>query len=265
MSEKEVEKALNHTTISKKYYQRIEKDKFIQKIIDIELTYEANILLNNSLKETFRTFKAYYEEGISFSEYVNKLWNHNNYEYVKNRMTELAKQLNEVLNLNDLNLAQKFIIRKLYNIYVGFMFEEYIIELLNSNRFKTITSKEIDFDGIDIIVEYENRRIGLQLKSYTYLNLNNEIKEKHQIKLKLAQKKYHLKEVYFLFHNSISELMKVNLKLFGMIELGYKILISNPKEDYEVDIALEEELIEEIKEAFEEKENKDIVLKAMGI
>ena len=259
-----VERALNHTTISKKYYQRIEKDKFIQKIIDIELTYEANILLNNSLKETFRTFKAYYEEGISFSEYVNKLWNHNNYEYVKSKMTELAKLINEMLNLNDLNLAQKFIIRKLYNVYIGFMFEEYVSELLQSNGFKTITSMKIDYDGIDMIVEYEDRRIGLQLKSYSYLNLNNKTKEEHQIKLKMAQKKYNCKEIYFLFHNSIGELMKVNLKLFGMIELGYKILISNPKEDYEIDKALEEEFIKEVKEAFEEKENKDIVLRAMG-
>lgn len=260
-----VERALNHTTISKKYLDRIKEDIFIQKILDIELTSEANILLNNSLKETFKTFKAYYEEGISFSEYVNKLWNHNNYEYVKSKMTELAKLINEVLNLNDLNLAQKFIIRKLYNIYVGFLFEEYIIELLNSNGFKTISNKEIDFDGIDIIVEYENRRIGLQLKSYTYLNLNNKTKEEHQIKFKLAQKKYHLKEVYFLFHNSIGELMKINLKLFGMIELGYKILISNPKEDYEIDKALEEEFIKEVKEAFKDKEKEDIVLKAMSI
>ena len=260
-----VERALNHTTISKKYLDRIKEDIFIQKILNIELSSEANILLGNSLKETFRTFKAYYEEGISFSEYVNKLWNHNNYEYVKSEMTELAKQLNEVLNLNDLNLAQKFIIRKLYNIYVGFLFEEYIIELLKANNYKVINSKEIDFDGIDIIVEYENRRIGLQLKSYTYLNLSNKTKEEHQIKFKLAQKKYNLREVYFLFHNSIGELMKVNLKLFGMIELGYKILISNPKEDYEIDKATEEELIREVKEAFKDKETEDIVLKIMGI
>lgn len=260
-----VEEALNHTTISKKYWKRIESDKYVQKILNIKLTSEANILLNNSLKETFKTFREFYEDGITFSEYVDRLWNYNNnYEYVKSKMTELAKQLNEELNLNDINTSQKFIIRKFYNIYVGFLFEEYVSELLKTNNFKVITSKAIDYDGIDMIVEYEDRRIGLQLKSVTFLNLRDSTKKAIEKKIILAKKKYNLKEVYFIFHNSIGELLKVNLKLFGMIDLGFKILLNDTKKDYEIDKATEEEFIEEVREAFKEKSDKDI-MRVMGI
>lgn len=202
-----------------------EVDKHSDKLLKDEI---RKIYSNNysRFKTVLGYMKRYYVDGNTFTDfYTNIINNFGSGDIVKGE-----EKFNELINVVADEVTEKITtyadveVKEVRNIiivlmilkpYFGFLFEEYIRELLdNEGIFNIESSEELDNKyKIDLLIypkaeKYLDCKIGLQLKSYTFEKIFRKYKEKYWIGNINAIGKGICKDVRYLLHNDNAELLK---------------------------------------------------------
>lgn len=260
-----------------------EKAKEVEESCNKSLKKEINKLYWNSysdFKSLLGMMNKYYDKGFTLTDYyvnICSMFGKGNLEdgikIFNDTLTlvaeDLFKRLYKYADVTITEIKHIIIVQTLYKTYLGFLFEEYIKELLESEEiFNVEQSESLDrIYKIDLLIslkeqKYSKYAVGLQLKSYTFETIYRKYKQKYLDGNNKAVNKEICKDVVYLLHNNKSEPLK------GIRILQNKEHIFNGEtvrifgDDWEV--AEGEELINEllklIFEWYNEENKKDISL-----
>lgn len=206
-----------------------ENAKEIDENCDKALQKEVNKIYwntHNDFKRLLGIMSKYYDKGFTLSDYYTNILStigrgdiEKGGEMFDSILNDVAKDITERITVYaDVEVkAVKHIIivQTLYKPYLGFLFEEYIRELLeNEGIFNIEYSEELDNKyKIDLLIypkaqQYSDYAVGLQLKSYTFEKTFRKYKEKYWIGNVNAIERGLCKDVRYLLHNDNAELLK---------------------------------------------------------
>ena len=255
----------NNTKILATYLKKNDNDNFYKEIKDIRVEEELRKKFSNEMitkySKKFPLWKKNYINSCTFTEYILNIYKNldtkNGNGYTKTLMGNIAETINKDLNINDLNLTQHLIIRWIYNIYIGFVFEEMFAELFAD--FKITSNNRLDMDKIDMLIEYTDKRIGIQFKNISYLRVSNYTKDKNKNVLKGSKRTHKLNMIVYAFHNDKGQPLLLKRKVFDTIEVDKEIYFMDYEETNEHDnehnynayeVTNEEDIIKAFKEMF---------------
>lgn len=152
----------------------------------------------------------YLEElGEGSKEYGKELHSYY-YETFLLNMGEEVQQLKDKYNKDDEEIYIAYEIKTLWSFYNGFMIEKMIKDAISEETNITLVKREeieqqlIDNTmAIDIEVATPKTLLGLQIKSYSYLNVEEAEKEKHIKKQKEYKSKYNSEAYYILYRKNL--------------------------------------------------------------
>ncbi|MEF3400129.1 hypothetical protein V4R14_04965 [Listeria monocytogenes] len=222
---------------------------------EIEQLYIDYIEANKSFITKFH--KVYYElykqklNGYSLKDYMvtsaiqmNKLKGYNDYEEFYNmylealgndditygeelhiyyydtfllNMDDEIQKLKKQFNKDDDDIYSAYIIKTVWNFYVGFVIEKRIRSTINKETDIMLlergeTEQRLIDNTMAIDIEattIATNTIGLQIKSYTYLNIDSDKKDKHIEKQNKYKSKYNA-EVYYILYEDYLPIYKSN-------------------------------------------------------
>ena len=252
-----------------------ERAKKVNESCDKALQKEVNNIYWNDYKEFIKNLgylKNYYKKGDTFREFSvdvlrqlgkgnveegTKIFN----KTIKDMAKAMVEKITTYAEVEPKEVRNIIVVNTLYKPYMGFLFEEYIEELLQREGvFNIEESKELDDKyKIDLLVNiksYEQYKIGLQLKSYTFETIYRTYKEEYLKGNKKAINEGICRDVFYLLHSDNAELLKA-IKI-----LNSKESICNTEnirlfdEPFTV-VTEEENLIDELLKVVFELYNKD--------
>ena len=140
-----------------------------------------------------------------------------------------------------------------YQPYIGYAFEQYIRDLITSDdNYEIYTSDTLDLKyaiDMQVLSKKHNKVIGLQLKTFSFLNLSIDDRKEYKFKNTQAIREKWCNDVYYVFHSHNSNLLSNNY-----MALTHYIEACKSIDNF---IVLEEEkwFIKELHEAFEGIDN----------
>ena len=160
------------------------------------------------------------------------------------------KDLKDKYTRKDIEKAIK--IYMYYQPYIGYAFEQYIRDLIKSDdNYEIYTSDTLDLKyaiDMQVLSKKHNKVIGLQLKTFSFLNLSIDDRKEYKFKNTQAIREKWCNDVYYVFHSHNSNLLSNNY-----MALTHYIEACKSIDNF---IVLEEEkwFIKELHEAFERVE-----------
>lgn len=147
--------------------------------------------------------------GEGSTEYGEELHNYY-YETFLLNMDKEVQQLKEKYNKDDEEIYIAYEIKTLWSFYNGFMIEKLIKAAISEEANITLVEREEEEQqlidntmAIDVEVAAPKTLLGLQIKSYSYLNIDNKEKDKHIKKQQKYKSKYNSKVYYVLYRNNL--------------------------------------------------------------
>lgn len=181
---------------------------------------------NNLLLKHLGIMKQYYTENCTLLDYYynicksfsksadkddgKKLF----LKMIDNISRDIHKKIDNTYEIDDIKKA--LVLQIIYRTYLGFVFEELIKNILISNNFIVEHNESLDNTyKIDLLVSYnieylKHIKVGLQLKSLSYIEINSRYKQKHQGANNCAIRNNICEEVYYLMHDDNIELISCN-------------------------------------------------------
>lgn len=160
------------------------------------------------------------------------------------------KDLKDKYTRKDIEKAIK--IYMYYQPYIGYAFEQYIRDLIKSDdNYEIYTSDTLDLKyaiDMQVLSKKHNKVIGLQLKTFSFLNLSIDDRKEYKFKNTQAIREKWCNDVYYVFHSHNGNLLSNNY-----MALTHYIEACKSIDNF---IVLEEEkwFIKELHEAFERVE-----------
>lgn len=156
-------------------------------------------------------------------EYGEQLHNYYYDTFVLNMDKEL-QQLKQRYNKTDDDIYTAYEIKTIWSFYNGFMIEKLIKAAIETEATYTTLAErtaeeqqQIDTQmAIDIEVTAPITTLGFQIKSYTYLNIEEEEKQKHITKQNKYKQKYDNAEVFYILYKDnkpIYQIKNANSKI----------------------------------------------------
>lgn len=158
-------------------------------------------------------YKDNYAKGSTLSDFVTNVMKYIGTGDIKEgiklynqRLDSFTKYINTMYkDFSEGDIKRHTYYRMFYMNYIGFMFEELLTELLESEGFEVIQSKELDNKyKIDILLKHQDYEgaIGIQCKNQSYLKVKKSIKDNHTAQHNKAIEDGICNEVIFLLYGS---------------------------------------------------------------
>lgn len=196
--------------------------------LDSKLKKDVNKIFynnNNLLLKLLGMMKQYYTENCTLEEYyynicykIGKENKEKGQQIFRNNIEinadNIHKKLNNTYKIE--NIRSALLMQILLKPYLGFVFEQIIKNTLIANNFVIEQSEILDNTYcIDLLVSYnieylKHIKVGLQLKSLSYIEINSRYKQKHQGANNCAIRNNICEEVYYLMHDDNIELISCN-------------------------------------------------------
>lgn len=182
---------------------------------------------NNLLLKHLGIMKQYYTENCTLLDYYynicksfsksadkddgKKLF----LKMIDNISRDVHKKIDNRYEIDDIKKA--LVLQIIYRTYLGFVFEELIKNILISNNFIVEHNESLDNTyKIDLLVSYnleelKHIKIGLQLKSVSYVDISKYYKQKHLNAFNKVIEDTICKDVYYLLHDDNIQLISYNL------------------------------------------------------
>lgn len=196
--------------------------------LDSKLKKDVNKIFynnNNLLLKLLGMMKQYYTENCTLEEYyynicykIGKENKEKGQQIFRNNIEinadNIHKKLNNTYKIE--NIRSALLMQILLKPYLGFVFEQIIKNTLIANNFVIEQSETLDNTYcIDLLVSYnieylKHIKVGLQLKSLSYIEINSRYKQKHQGANNCAIRNNICEEVYYLMHDDNIELISCN-------------------------------------------------------
>lgn len=198
----------------KEYLKHREGDKYYKIFSNIKIDSDLKSIVTKELNSNFWRnkfnigyYKDYYAEGITLSQFINNILKYVGLEHYKQTLNELVKYIKAMYNISfsDSEIKEVIYYRMFYKYYVGFLFEDVLVEFLQNEEFEIIQSKELDNKyKIDLLLKHKNYEgaIGIQCKNESYLKVKKSIKDNHIAQHKKAIENEICNEVIFLLYDS---------------------------------------------------------------
>ena len=198
----------------KEYLKHRKEDKYYKKYSNIKIDSELKSIVTKELNSNFWKdkfnigyYKDYYAEGITLSKFINNILKKVDVKLYKQTLNELVKYIKTMYNISfsDSEIKEAIYYRMFYKNYVGFLFEDLLVEFLQNEEFKIIQSKELDNKyKIDLLLKHKDydSLIGIQCKNLSYLKVKKSIKDNHTAQHKKAIEDDICNEVIFLLYDS---------------------------------------------------------------
>lgn len=198
----------------KEYLKHREGDKYYKKYSNIKIDSELKSIVTKELNSNYWRnkfnigyYKDYYLEGITLSQFINNILKYVGLEHYKQTLNELVKYIKAMYNISfsDSEIKEVIYYRMFYKYYVGFLFEDLLIEFLQNEGFEIIQSKELDNKyKIDLLLKHKDydSLIGIQCKNLSYLKVKKSIKDNHTAQHNKAIEDEICNEVIFLLYGS---------------------------------------------------------------
>lgn len=140
-------------------------------------------------------------------EYGEQLHNYYYDTFVLNMDKEL-QQLKQRYNKTDDDIYTAYEIKTIWSFYNGFMIEKLIKSAIETEATYTALAERTEEEqqqidtqmAIDIEVTAQITTLGFQIKSYTYLNIEEEEKQKHITKQNKYKQQYDNAEVFYILY-----------------------------------------------------------------
>lgn len=156
-------------------------------------------------------------------EYGEQLHNYYYDTFVLNMDKEL-QQLKQRYNKTDDDIYTAYEIKTIWSFYNGFMIEKLIKAAIETEATYTTLAERTEEEqqqidtqmAIDIEVTAQITTLGFQIKSYTYLNIEEEEKQKHITKQNKYKQKYDNAEVFYILYKDnkpIYQIKNANSKI----------------------------------------------------
>lgn len=196
--------------------------------LDSKLKKDVNKIFynnNNLLLKLLGIMKQYYTENCTLEDYyynictkIGKGDKEKGKRIFNNNIEKNANKIHKQLNIYTYTDVQNALLMQiLLKSYLGFAFEQIIKNILIANNFVIEQSEMLDNTyKIDLLVSYnieylKHIKIGLQLKSLSYVDISKYYKQKHLQSFNLATEDSICKDVYYLLHDDNIQLISYNL------------------------------------------------------
>lgn len=198
----------------KEFLKHRKEDKYYKKYSNIKIDSDLKSIVTKELnskhwKDKFNIgyYKDYYLEGITLSQFINNILKYVGLEHYKQTLNELVKYIKAMYNISfsDSKIKEVIYYRMFYKNYVGFLFEDLLVEFLQNEEFEIIQSKELDNKyKIDLLLKHQDydNSIGIQCKNLSYLKVKKSIKDNHTAQHNKAIEDEICNEVIFLLYDS---------------------------------------------------------------
>ena len=198
----------------KEYLKHRKEDKYYKIFSNIKIDSDLKSIVTKELNSNYWRnkfnigyYKDYYAEGITLSKFINNILKYVGLEHYKQTLNELVKYIKAMYNISfsDSEIKEIIYYRMFYKYYVGFLFEDLLIEFLQNEGFEIIQSKELDNKyKIDLLLKHKDydSLIGIQCKNESYLKVKKSIKDNHTAQHKKAIEDDKCNEVIFLLYGS---------------------------------------------------------------
>ena len=198
----------------KEFLKHREEDKYYKKYSNIKIDSDLKSIVTKELnskhwKDKFNIgyYKDYYLEGITLSKFINNILKKVDVKLYKQTLNELVKYIKAMYNISfsDSEIKEVIYYRMFYKYYVGFLFEDLLVEFLQNEEFEIIQSKELDNKyKIDLLLKHKDYEgaIGIQCKNLSYLKVKKSIKDNHTAQHNKAIENEICNEVIFLLYDS---------------------------------------------------------------
>lgn len=212
--EEKIMKNKEFKPIIKEYLKHRKEDKYYKKYSNIKIDSELKSIVTKELNSNFWKgkfnigyYKDYYAEGITLSQFINNILKKVDVKLYKQTLNELVKYIKTMYNISfsDSEIKEAIYYRMFYKNYVGFLFEDLLVEFLQNEEFEIIQSKELDNKyKIDLLLKHKNydSLIGIQCKNESYLKVKKSIKDNHTAQHNKAIENEICNEVIFLLYDS---------------------------------------------------------------
>lgn len=196
------------------YLKDREEDKYYKKYSNIKIDGDLKKIVTKELnskhwKDKFNIgyYKEHYAEGITLSEFINNILKYTGVKLYKQILNELVEYIKAIykISFSDSEIKEAIYYRMFYKNYIGFLFEDLLVEFLQNEGFEIIQSKELDNKyKIDILLKHQDYEgaIGIQCKNQSYLNVKKSIKANHTAQHQKAIDDGICNEVIFLLYGS---------------------------------------------------------------
>ena len=137
----------------KEYLKHRKEDKYYKIFSNIKIDSDLKSIVTKELNSNYWRnkfnigyYKDYYAEGITLSKFINNILKYVGLEHYKQTLNELVKYIKAMYNISfsDSEIKEIIYYRMFYKYYVGFLFEDLLIEFLQNEGFEIIQSKELD-------------------------------------------------------------------------------------------------------------------------
>ena len=118
----------------------------------------------------------------------------------------------DLLEFNEEEICELYVMKTIYNFYSGFKFEKDVSALISEIPYRSLKQiNELDTEyKIDLeVVGVDDDIYGLQLKTMSYLNVNNKTKGYHKSRMKKYIEDYEATDVFYVLHNHNVQPMKL--------------------------------------------------------
>ena len=143
----------------------------------------------------------------------------------------------ELSVFTDEEIVEYYTLKTILNFYSGFKFERDVNALIDKDKTVYRSSKQRDeldtIYKIDLeILDSDDNLYGIQMKTTSYLNLNNRMQGYHKSAMTKYIKEFGAENCFFLFHNKDVQPMK--LKSTGKYLIEYKTISNYTYNDFVV-------------------------------
>lgn len=198
----------------KEFMKHRKEDKYYKKYSNISINSDLKKIVTKELNTPYWRngfnigyYKEHYTEGITLTQFINNILNYVGLEHYKQILDKLVEYIRLMYNksFTDSEIKETIYYQMFYRVYVGFLFEDLLVEFLRNEGFEIIQSRELDNKyKIDILIkhsEYEGA-VGIQCKSDSYLNIKQSIKDNHIAQHQKSIDDGVCREVIFILYNS---------------------------------------------------------------
>lgn len=215
-----------------KFKQDQESLKMLQKYVNYFVTIDSYLKLRvvQHVKNNYTRIgrilyktKDSYEDDITFYKFCRNVLDSINSNSADDLKILIEKSIdiivakdNKLKKFSRADIKKSILCYIFFTTYVGYAFEQQIKELIISGeRFKICRIDLFDKRfAIDLVVvdKLTNKRIGLQFKSFTFLNMSIDKRSCYKNRNKEAIQENFVDDVYYIFHNHVGEIVTNNFQ-----------------------------------------------------
>ena len=172
------------------------------------------IPMYNIINYSFKTQEDFYNVYFEYlADFLNTDIN-DAYDFYIELYDLFIETMKEELSVfTDEEIVEYYTLKTILNFYSGFKFERDVNALIDKDKTVYRSSKQRDeldtIYKVDIeILDDEDNLYGIQMKTTSYLNLNNRMKGYHKGCMTKYIKEFSAQNCFFLFHNKDVQPMK---------------------------------------------------------